>query len=164
MKRFTMLMLIALMGLIMLYSNVNSEERDKENRTLRPWGKPSVHMEGNKTFAIWADKGAETWYVRWTAGGKEHNFKGTITPMNGHFTNVELHGFEWAKDSISIDGRKIEFDGSVGKGKDGFDFQLSNSAIGVRVDVSIDGQESVDKIWVGDKGRHPRSIPFEIVK
>jgi len=164
MKRFAVLMLIALTGLTMLYSNVNSQERDKEYRTLRPWGKPSVHMKDNKTFVIWADKDTETWYVRWTGGGKQHNFKGTITPMNGRFTSVELHGFEWKKDSIYIDGRKIEFDGSVGKGKDGLDFQLSNSAIGIRVDVSIDGEHSVEKIWVGGKDRHPKSVPFEIVK
>lgn len=81
-------------------------------------------MDGNKTFLIWADKDKETWYVRWTAGGKKHNFKGTITPMNGHFTNVELHGFEWAKDSICIDGRKIEFDGSVGNGLTDWQFWI----------------------------------------
>lgn len=31
MKRFTVFLFIALIGLIMLYSNVNSQERDKEN-------------------------------------------------------------------------------------------------------------------------------------
>ena len=82
--------------------------------------------------------------------------------MNGHFSNVQLHGFEWKNDSISIDGHRIAFNGSVGKGKDGFDFQLSNSAIGIRVEVSIDGSPMVEKIWVGKKNRHPISIPFEV--
>lgn len=68
MKRFQLVIFTILIALVFLSNGVNAKDqnktKDKDYRTLRPWGKPDVDMKERVAFLIWADKEKDTWFFR----------------------------------------------------------------------------------------------------
>ncbi len=88
-----------------------------------------------------------------------HEYTGTLT-TDGSFGNVHLVRPE-NDDSATVDGSgNLNFDFKTFSGIDGVAFDV-NGGTKVTFSLFVDGQQlDPAHIWVGHKGKHPKSDPF----
>lgn len=90
-----------------------------------------------------------------------HEYTGTLT-TNGTFGDVYLVRPE-QDDSASIDGNgNLAFDFKTYSGIDGVHFRVDGGNA-LTFNLSLDGQQlPPQRIWIGDRGRHPDGDPFTL--
>jgi hypothetical protein len=90
-----------------------------------------------------------------------HEYTGTLT-TNGKFGDVYLIRAE-QDDSATIDGNgNLVFDFKTYSGIDGVHFRVDGGTA-LTFNLSVDGQQlPPQRIWIGDKRRHPASDPFTL--
>ncbi len=91
-----------------------------------------------------------------------HEYTGTLT-TDGKFTDVQLIRPE-DDDSAGLDGDgKLVYDFKTYSGIDGVAFHVSGEATELTFNLFVDGQQLPPaRIWIGEKGRHPKSDPFTL--
>ena len=102
---------------------------------VNPVGEPRGLTQGNAVrYFLWCD--AEGWHVRTDSGGKPHVFNGSLSVKGGKITAIsDFENLEAGKRKKKTDlgivnnaRNQITFKFTTSKKRDGFDFQVDESA------------------------------------
>ena len=132
-------------------------------------GRPDmVARDGTKMY-IWRDDTG--WHLRTNAKNnkkkkKGEKFGGVIQVQEGRITSLQsttgLESKKKGRDAgwLSPEKKTIRFEfQTTGKGEDGFDFQVTDSAKAIRFDLRIGGYDHPDQILLGfDKQPAPAGV------
>jgi len=136
------------------------------------WHTDDISVQGRPdAFAptatyIWHD--ATGWHLRTSgANDKAHLFSGRVTLRGGSFTGVQKVRDE-RDDHLYFDGNTIYYRFVTYGAVDGFDFRVSGCSAAeaetLVFGARYDGAADVNRVIVGDQGRHPERDPFEVVR
>ncbi len=109
----------------------------------------SITIEGNAGSIIVAE-------------GKILAVTGNVIVLEGEITSVTGSAVVVEGDIIIVQGNKIWFAGSTSSGDygDGFDFR--SDGLYLTFDIKIDNEYEKRDIFIGEKGKSPQEIPFEL--
>lgn len=128
---------------------------------LDPNGRPPLKAGDYLGYLVWRDDNG--WHVRWATVKVVRSFSGSITAIGGTFVDAKGANLETkTTDRISITPGLIKFATKTAQQQDGVDFKLSPETKKVRFDLLIDGQQELERVFVGKGKQHPKSMPFEI--
>jgi len=128
---------------------------------INPNGQPSFMGVGSThRFIIWRD--GNTWKVRTTTAGQEHDFSGHIVANGGTIRSINRTNSLERVDQLGLErnGREINFDFTTAGAMDGFDFY--SDADTLTFDLNMDGRRIERNIFIGSRGENPVSIPFTL--
>jgi len=121
------------------------------------------HFDPGDKAGVRICRGPEGWRLVTTDPARTgaHEYTGVLT-TNGKFTDVYLVRPE-NDDSATVDGDgRLNYDFKTFSGIDGVDFRVDGGAE-VTLSLFLDGQQlPPERIWIGDKGRHPQADPFHL--
>jgi hypothetical protein len=139
------------------------------------WQTGGISVEGRPDRFDAGDRGAtylwhdsSGWHLRTTdQTDKAHVYSGRIALSAGGFTGVQGVSLERG-DRYQVDGRNLYYRFVTYRGVDGLDFHLAGCspaapeelAFRLRYDRALDA----NRVIVGDRGRHPKSDPFTVVR
>lgn len=126
-------------------------------------GKPDALQRWDaRGYFIWHDN--KGMHLRTATHGQERVFTGVIR-TDGKFTNVDDFRLEGAdRIRLSRDRDTITFRFVTGRAAEGLDFRLKNGER-VTFELYMDGHRIDRKeIFLGDRGRHPRSSHFSLAR
>jgi hypothetical protein len=136
---------------------------------INPVGKPKGFGAGKQTeYAIWYGDGA--WHIRaTTVKGTKARFSGSVFVEGGQFVGGDFDQLESKRRSASSDwvaidrpAKEMRFIFGNAGGRDGVDFQVSESARKVRFGLLLGSDTSPQNVLIGRSGVHPATIPFEL--
>ena len=123
---------------------------------VNPVGEPRGLTQGNAVrYFLWCD--AEGWHVRTDSGGKPHVFNGSLSVQGGKITAIsDFENLEAGKRKKKADlgivnnaKNQITFKFTTSKKRDGFDFQVDESAKEIRFHFLIDGKTAPHRVLIG---------------
>jgi len=123
---------------------------------VNPVGEPRGLTQGNAVrYFLWCD--AEGWHVRTDSGGKPHVFNGSLSVKGGKITAIsDFENLEAGKRKKKADlgivnnaRNQITFKFTTSKKRDGFDFQVDESAKEIRFNFLIDGKTAPHRVLIG---------------
>ncbi len=137
---------------------------------INPVGKPKGFGAGKQTeYAIWYGDG--TWHIRaTTVKGTKVRFSGSVLVEGGQFVGGDFDQLENTKrrtassDWAAIDrsAKELRFIFGNAGGRDGVDFQVSETARAVRFAPLLGSDTSPQNVLIGRSGAHPATVPFEL--
>ncbi len=147
-----------LVALLLLAPTLTAE--DAPLVAVDPVGKPITLLKGNAIrYFLWND--AHGWHLRSDSNGKRHVFSGSIDIVGGKLTKIS--NFEnleaGAKPRFADRGKfnkaktQITFKFTTSIKRDGFDFQVDESAKQVRFKLKIDGKLRPRRVLIGAAGQ-----------
>jgi hypothetical protein len=118
-------------------------------------GKPQFKPGDPEAFWVWHD--AAGWHMRATTPAKkQHGFHGVIRAQGISElkpTAKSLGG------KVRLEGSAIRFEFDLFEGADGFDWKQNEPC--VALELKIDKQAKVERIFVGAKAESPSAMPFD---
>lgn len=130
--------------------------QDEPVITVNPVGEPKALGKGNAVrYFLWYD--AEGWHLRTDSGGKAHVFNGSISVVGGKVTAIsDFENLEAGKKKKKADlgvinkaKNQITFKFTTSKKRDGFNFQVDDSAKEIRFKLLIDGKAAPQRVLIG---------------
>jgi hypothetical protein len=126
---------------------------------VNPTGRPKGIAKGRTAqFFVWHD--AEGWHLQTHTAERRHVFTGTIEVMGGKVTKItNFENLEGRKKIVRDLGllnqaeNEIQFRFATKGGRDGFDFQVDESAKQIRFRLLIDGQAAPRRVVIGARGQ-----------
>ncbi len=176
---------VASLTLAILVSSQPVEAADKDEATeketpvveVNPDGQPKGYDKApdGPTYYLWRD--GDVWHLRTKTKKKTHQFHGLIRIKGG--TVKKIYNFSGLEAQPRKKGKKgqaapadigrwndarneIEFKFRTSGGEDGFDFQLSDKATDLSLDLKLDGYEHRGRIVVGKDAQTPPQPVFTI--
>lgn len=165
-KHFTSLVFFGLLALFAVVAQPALSQDKKKKGPIDPNGEPKgFHAGETARYAVWHSK--RGWHVRTTTAGKKHHFTGKIHVDGGtiesiHSAHLEAKGKLQDHWKVNAARNTVEFDFRTDSGVDGIDFTVSASAKTIRFNLHIDGKQPEERIYIGQKGQHPRDDPFTL--
>lgn len=123
---------------------------------VNPVGEPNGLRKGNAVrYFLWYD--AQGWHLRTDSGGAAHVFNGSIDIVGGKITSIsDFENLEAGKKKKNEDRgyynkekNQITFKFTTSKKRDGFDFQVDDSAKEIRFKLLIDGKAVPERVLIG---------------
>jgi peptidoglycan hydrolase-like protein with peptidoglycan-binding domain len=124
-------------------------------------GQPSFMGVGSThRFIIWRD--GNTWKIRTTTAGQEHDFSGRIVANGGTIRSISRTNSLERVDQLGLDSsrRQLNFDFTTAGAMDGFDFYTDADTL--TFDLNMDGRRTEKNVYIGSRGESPVSIPFTL--
>ena len=131
-----------------------------------PWGKPDEKIfDRAARFQVWYEKDG-AWRLRTTAK-KLRSFTGTIKVQNGRIAScvpMALKDGKKANDAFQVNGERntLTFVFRTSRRADGFDLKVKGDDAKLEFDLALDGSRDAKHVFVGEKMRHPSSVPFTL--
>jgi len=126
-----------------------------------PNGQPSFMGVGSThRFIIW--RNGNTWHIRTTTAGQEHDFDGRIVANGGIIRSISRTGSLERVDQLGLDSnrRQLNFQFTTAGAMDGFDFYTDADSL--TFDLNMDGRRIERNVFIGSRGDNPVSIPFTL--
>jgi hypothetical protein len=123
------------------------------------FGKPKIEAPG---FYLWLDPQTAiegTWHLRWS-GRAGHAVSGEIT-NNTWFESAKGIGLG-TQDKFDQNRSTIRFDARTAAGEQGVDFKSGFPESSLHITLRFDGKDEASSVFIGPRGVHPRSMPFEL--
>jgi hypothetical protein len=122
------------------------------------YGQPAGMGPGSThRYLLWRDRG-NLWHLRTTTTRQRHTFTGEIEAEAGKVFDLRAISAE-RRDWVSQQGsNKIFFDLTTQGDIDGFDFRTDASELKFR--LKLDGVETPQNVYIGERGNNPPEIPF----
>ena len=133
---------------------------DEPTIEVNAFGEPPALSKGNAIrYFLWYD--AAGWHLQTDTAGKAHEFTGLIDVVGGKVTSIsDFENLEAGKKKKKSDvgmvnqaKNQITFKFTTSKKRDGFDFQVDDSAKQIRLKLLIDGKASPDRVVIGAAGQ-----------
>jgi hypothetical protein len=148
---------LLLLSAATVFSSLSVLAQDEPVIKVNPVGEPKSLTRGNAVrYLVWYD--AEGWHLRTDSGGKPHVFNGSINVVGGkviainQFENMEAAPKKKKRADLGVLNKaknQITFKFTTSKKRDGFDFQLDESAKEIQLKLLIDGKPMPDRILIG---------------
>ena len=123
---------------------------------VNPSGRPKSIAKGQAVrYFLWHD--SDGWHLQSDSGGRKHAFSGTVEVIGGKvtkisdFDNLEPERKKKNRDLGFLNEAKneIKFKFATSKARDGFDFQVDESATQIRFRLLIDGKALPQRVLIG---------------
>ncbi|MFC1718834.1 Ig-like domain-containing protein, partial [Candidatus Poribacteria bacterium] len=96
------------------------------------------------------------------AEGKLLAVTGNVIVLEGEITSVTGSAVVVEGDIMIVQGNKIWFAGSTSSGDSGDGFDFKSDGLYLTFDIKIDNEYDKRGISIGEKGKSPQEIPFEL--
>jgi len=96
------------------------------------------------------------------AEGSVLNVKGNVVIIEGELTSLTGSAVVIEGDVVVIQGNSIWFAGYTGESDSGDGFDFKSDGVYLTFDIKIDNEYMKNNVFIGEKGKSPREIPFEL--
>jgi hypothetical protein len=96
------------------------------------------------------------------AEGKVLSVAGNVVILEGEVKSLTGSALVIEGDVIVVQGSRIWFAGSTGIDDSGDGFDFRSDGLLLTFDIKIDNEYMKSNVYIGEKGKHPRDIPFDL--
>ena len=96
------------------------------------------------------------------AEGSVLNVKGNVVVIEGELSSLTGSAVVIEGDVVVIQGNAIWFAGYTGESDSGDGFDFRSDGVYLTFDIKIDNEYMESNVFIGEKGKSPRDMPFEL--
>lgn len=96
------------------------------------------------------------------AEGKVLNVAGNVVVLEGEVKSLTGSALVVEGDVVVVQGSRIWFAGSTGIDDSGDGFDFKSDGLFLTFDIKIDNEYMKSNVYIGEKSKHPRDIPFDL--
>lgn len=96
------------------------------------------------------------------AEGRVLSVAGNLVVLEGEVKSLTGSALVVEGDVVVVQGSRIWFAGSTGIGDSGDGFDFKSDGLFLTFDIKIDNEYRKSNVYIGEKSKHPRDIPFDL--
>lgn len=96
------------------------------------------------------------------AEGKVLSVAGNVVVLEGEVKSLTGSALVVEGDVVVIQGSRLWFAGSTGIDDSGDGFDFKSDGLFLTFDIQIDNEYRKSNVYIGEKSKHPRDIPFDL--